>query len=337
MSHSEPPPSNTPSILGISNAVNDILSPVDEAFLAAHPQLVKGDTTLCQSEDEFDALMRDMGETYKIIGGGTASNTMSILSPLGIECAFTGHAGDDEMADFFTQSLESSGIKVHLHRAKTNTGCIFCFTTPDGERTMHTHLSHDTDFQPDHIPADWLASYDYILGCGYLFYYPQAPQIFARIFDVAEANNTRVVMGLGASESIVKPYREEILTFKNRLHILFANENEAMTLFGVNTFEDTIEPAREFADMVVLTHNVKGGVVVAGDQTWRYNVEAPETPVDNTGAGDAFAAGFLYGHLRGESVERCLAYAKATSAETVKHVGARPHVDWQKVIAAISV
>ncbi|MBO1359076.1 adenosine kinase [Acetobacter sacchari] len=322
-------------LLGIGNAITDIVARVDADFLEQHG-LTPGSMSLIDADRA--ATLRAQIIPEKESGGGSAANTCAVAAELGARVAYLGKVADDKAGRAFSEDLRASGITFPSRpldgRESVNlsTACCVVLVTPDGQRTMNTYLGACTHFSPDDVLADVVGAAKVAYLEGYLFDPPQAQEAFRRAATIAHKAQRNVALTLSDPFCVAR-HRD---AFRDLVHghidILFANEDEICSLYQTESFEDAAMQASRDASFVVLTRSEKGSVIIRDGE--RTNVAAvPTTVVDTTGAGDAYAAGFLAGLTAGRSVEESGRLASVAASEVISHFGARPLTSLWKDIA----
>lgn len=317
-------------ILGIGNAIVDVLAPADDAFLAAQG-MTKGAMTLIDAE-RAESIYAAMGPGVENSGGSVA-NSCAVGAALGAKVGYLGKVADDPLGAVFRHDITAIG--AHFPTAPLVDGaptarCLI-LVTPDGQRTMNTFLGACVTFGEQDLDQDAIAAAKVTYLEGYLFDPPAAQAAFRRAARIARAAGRRVAISL-SDPFCVGRHRAAFRDFvRNEADILFANEHEVTALYEVASFEEAVELAAKDVSFAALTRSEKGSVVVEGDK--RVAVPAQPTKlVDSTGAGDAYAAGFLAALTRGKPVGECGRWGAIAAAEVISHFGARPQADLKALI-----
>ena len=313
-------------VLGIGNAIVDVLARADEGFLARHG-MVKGTMRLVDAE-EAERLYDAMGPAVEV-SGGSAANTIAGLAGLGARAAFIGVVRDDQLGQVFRHDITSIGVHFPTPARDhgETTGRCLVLVTPDGQRTMNTYLGASRLLGPDDVDAEAVARAKILYLEGYLFDPPPAKEAFYKAARLAHDNGGKVALTL-SDPFCVERHREEFrVLVKDEVDILFANEAEIMALYETGSFEEAREAVRPLAAIAALTRSELGSVVVAGEETHVVPAEPVSYVIDTTGAGDLYAAGFLYGLGRDLPLVDCARFGNLAAGEIISHIGARPETD----------
>lgn len=313
-------------VVGVGNAIVDILAKTDDETLN-RLELPKGHMQLISSE-EADRLYDQMGPAQEI-SGGSAANTCAGIAALGGACRFIGTVKEDQFGKVFAHDLNAIKVKYDTPFTGTDTATARClvFVTPDGERTMMTYLGACVELGPEDIADHEIKGAKVVYLEGYLFDPPRAKEAFSKAADLARANGGKVALSL-SDAFCVERHRDDFLSFiRNSVDILFANEEEIKTLFQTADLSSAAEKARHYVDIAALTQGPKGSMIIRGEETAAAPAFAVDTVVDTTGAGDLYAAGFLYGLTNGAPMESCGKLGALAASEVISHMGARPEAD----------
>ena len=310
-------------VLGIGNAIVDVLSRADDAFLSKHG-LVKGSMMLID-EQRAETLYAAMGPGVEV-SGGSCGNTMAGVASFGGRGAYIGKVRDDQLGQVFGHDLKSMGVSFDTQSATSGPATARCLilVTPDAQRTMNTYLGACTGLGPSDIDTKLVGSAHVTYVEGYLWDAPEAKKAVLKAFDAAHAAGRQVSITLSDS-FCVNRYREEFRDLvRNKVDILFGNEAEIKSLYEVETFEEALEAARKEAKIAALTRSEKGSIVIKGSETYSVPAAPVAKVVDTTGAGDLYASGFLFGLTQGKPLAECARLGGIAAAEVISHVGARP-------------
>ncbi len=320
-------------VVGIGNAILDVLAHADDAFLARHA-LAKGAMTLIDAA-QAEALYAAMGPGLEC-SGGSAANTIAALASLGGAGAFVGKVRDDQLGQVFAHDIRALGVAYDTAPATKGAPTARCliFVTPDAQRTMQTYLGASVGLGPDDVDPKRIAEAKVAYLEGYLWDPPAAKAAFRKAAHAA--NDARRLVALSLSDPFcVDRHRADFLDLVERhVDLLFANEEEIKSLYQVSTFDQALQKVRGHCQVAALTRSARGAVVVSGDEVHVIDAEPIPKVVDTTGAGDAFAAGFLYGFTHGFDLARAGAAGAIAAAEVISHVGARPEASLKDLIAA---
>ena len=310
-------------VVCIGNAIVDVLASVDDAFLADNG-LDKGIMTLID-QSQAEAIYTKMGPA-KEMSGGSAANTAAGLAALGGNSAYIGRVRDDQLGGIFGHDIRAGGVKFDSAAATDGASTARCFVlvTPDAQRTMMTYLGACTELDRDDVDPDLIAQAKVTYLEGYLWDPPKAKEAIANAAKIAHANGRKVALSL-SDPFCVERHRDTFLELiSSRVDILFANEDEIMSLFQVDSFDEAASRVSAFVEVAALTRSAAGSVIVANGEKIAVPAEAVAQVVDTTGAGDMYAAGFLYGYTQGRNMNDCARFGGVCAAEIISHMGARP-------------
>jgi sugar/nucleoside kinase (ribokinase family) len=329
-------PGTALDVVAIGNALVDVLASAHDADLEAL-DLVKG-TMVLVDQERSEAIYATMGATTEA-SGGSAANTAAGVAALGGRVAFLGRVADDQLGRAFTHDIRSVGVAFDPTPTpsvpgQSVTGHCLVLVTDDAERTMATHLGVASDFSSVDLHDGHLSSVQVVYLEGYLWEQPSAKAAMREAIEVAHAHDAAVALTV-SDPFCVEHHRAEFLELlKGDLEMLFANEEEVMSLFGSANFEDAVEAVVETGVLAVITRGAAGCVVVAATGPVVVPAAPVERVVDTTGAGDLFAAGFLYGITNGLGPEDSARLGSVCAAEVISHVGARPQADLRALAVA---
>jgi sugar/nucleoside kinase (ribokinase family) len=318
-------------VVGIGNAIVDVLAHADDRFLADHG-LNKGAMTLIDTK-AAERLYDAMGPGLEC-SGGSAANTIAALASLGGRGAFIGKVKDDQLGRVFRHDIRALGVAFETplaHKGAPTARCLI-LVTPDAQRTMQTYLGACTGLGPDDIDVETIAAAKIAYLEGYLWDPPAAKQAFLKAATAAHAAGREVALSLSDPFCVDRHRAEFIDLVERHVDVLFANEHEIMSLYQVGTFDEALQLARGHCRVAALTRSAKGAVVVSGDEVHVIDAEPVARVVDTTGAGDAFAAGFLYGLTHDMGLARAARIGAIAAAEVIGHVGARPAVPLKELV-----
>lgn len=309
-------------VLGIGNAIVDVLAHADDAFLLENG-IAKGAMTLI---DEFRALsLSEKMRAPEMASGGSAANTIAGLASLGAACAFVGKVKDDELGEVFAHDMKRIGVAYRTPKAEDGPPTARCmiFISPDGQRSMNTYLGASVELAAADMDETMAEGASIIYLEGYLWDPPAAKAAIRGAIAAAKRAKSRVAFTL-SDPFCVGRWRTEFLDLlRNDVDIFFANEHEILSLFEVEDFDEALQRTRALGKIAALTRSEKGAVIANGKEMHVIDAE-PATVVDTTGAGDLFAAGFLFGLARKKPLGVCGRMGALAAAEVVSHVGPRP-------------
>jgi sugar/nucleoside kinase (ribokinase family) len=317
-------------VVGIGNAIVDIIARCDEGFLTKH-DLAKGFMRLIDAH-EAARLYEAMGPAIER-SGGSAANTIAGLASFGAKCGFIGRVAADQFGGIFRHDIRSQGVAYETAPAMEGAPTARCLilVTPDGERTMNTFLGASVGFTPEDLDAAMLGAARIVYLEGYLFDKEEAKAAFRQAAKEAKKAGAKVALSLSDAFCVDRNRADFQAFVREGADIVFANEKEITSLYEVNSFEEAADAALQDCEMAVLTRSEAGSVIVAAAETTEIAAWPVQEVVDVTGAGDLYAAGFLYGLTRGASLAECGRLGSLTAAEVIGHIGARPETPLRKL------
>jgi len=310
-------------VIGIGNALVDVLCHESEAFLDLHG-LVKGTMHLVD-EARARQLYDAMGPAVEV-SGGSAANTIVGVASFGGRAHYVGKVRDDQLGEVFSHDLRATGVGYTTATATSgpSTGRCLIVVTPDAQRTMTTYLGASTQLGPADVDARLIARGRILYLEGYLFDPPAAQEAFRVAAGVAHAAGRKVALTL-SDPFCVDRHRAAFLDLvEHHVDILLANEAEICALYQVRDFDAALQRVRRHCEIAALTRSARGSVVVGGGEVHVVDAQPVDAVVDTTGAGDLYAAGFLFGLSRGMGLATCGRLGSLAAAEVISHVGARP-------------
>ena len=332
------PPVNLTSVDGVSldaltigNALVDVLATVDEGFLVRE-NIVKGSMNLVdiKRSKHLHSLVNSRTE----MSGGSAANTAYGLASLGGKAGFIGKISADRLGESFSHDLETVGVKFFpgVTCETEDTGRCLIVVTPDGNRTMNTFLGAASLLDAADISKTAVQSAAVVFLEGYLFDKDAAKEAFRTAAEYAHAAGRKVALTLSDSFCVDRHRADFLSLVKNDIDILFSNEDELKALYQVDSINDGLHQLRDNCEFAAVTRNEHGSVVIDGDEVVIIDAEPVESVVDATGAGDMYAAGFLYGFVRGKPIEQCGKIGSIVASEVITHMGPRPLVPLTTVV-----
>ena len=321
-------------ILGIGNAIVDVLASTDDAFISKH-DMRKGSMQLISAE-QAHTLYTAMPPGQET-SGGSAANTCAVAAGLGARAAFLGKVADDDLGRAFRHDITAAGVYYPtdaLHGAAPTARCLI-LVTPDAQRTMNTYLGACVGFAADDLDEATIRDSAVTYLEGYLFDPPEAQQAFARAAAIAHEAGRQVALSLSDAFCVGRHRDAFRALIRDHVDILFANETEICSLYEENEFEAAAERARADIPLSALTRGADGSTILRGNE--RIDIEAaPATLVDTTGAGDAFAAGFLTAYVGGRGLGVAGRLGSLAAASVIGQFGARPHGDLRALAQSIA-
>ena len=318
-------------VLGIGNAIFDVLVQTDEGFLASHG-MTKGGMALID-EARAASIYRDMGAATEM-SGGSAANTIVGIANLGARAAYVGKVRDDQIGRLYRHDIRAAHVAFETRPASGGpaTGCSYILVTPDGERTMNTYLGAAQELTPDDIDAAQVAASRILYLEGYLWDPKSAKQAFVKASTIAHDAGRQVALTL-SDAFCVDRYRGEFLDLMRNgtVDLVFANEAELHSLYQTSDFDTALKQFRSDIALGVVTRSERGCVVASKDGVIAVPAFPVERVVDTTGAGDLFAAGFLFGLVRNAGQENAGRLGALAAAEIIQHIGARPQVSLKEL------
>ena len=323
----------TLDVVGIGNAIVDVLAHADDGFIDAHG-LTKGAMALIDAA-QAEALYGEMGSAMEI-SGGSAANTIAGIAALGGRGAYIGKVRDDQLGAVFAHDIRAAGVGFETPMATDGAPTARCLilVTPDAERTMNTYLGACVELGPDDVDPALIEAAQVTYLEGYLWDPPGAKEAFRKAHGIAHGAGRRVSLSL-SDPFCVDRYRAEFTDLvADHIDILFANEDEIMSLYQVDSFAAALDKVRGHCQVAALTRGGQGSVVVSGETVHEVAAAPVAQVVDTTGAGDLYAAGFLHGFTEGWALDDCARLGGIAAAEVISHMGARPEADLAKLKAA---
>lgn len=310
-------------VVAIGNAIVDIIGRCDDEFLVAHGA-AKGAMTLVDA-DRVAALYASMGPGIEA-SGGSAANTMAGLASFGGKAAFIGKVADDEFGKIFKHDINAIGVTFDSAAVAGGDPTARCLilVTPDGERTMNTYLGISTDLDIHQVDPALIRDSGVVYLEGYLFDKPAAKAAFREAVTIANAAGRQVALTLSDAFCVGRHRAEFLDLIRSGIAILFANESEITALYETTNFDEAARRAAADTKLAALTRSEKGSIIISGGSSIAIPVAPVAKVIDSTGAGDLYAAGFLFGISQGYDLEKSGRLASLAAAEIISHVGARP-------------
>ena len=320
-------------VLGIGNAIVDILAHTDDRFLVREG-LEKGAMALVDAERASE-LYEKVGPAVEC-SGGSAANTIAGLASLGGRGAFIGKVCDDQLGRVFRHDIRGLGVSFETPAVADGppTATSLVLVSPDAERTMQTYLGACVELGPEDIHEDQISAAAVIYLEGYLWDPPMAKAAFLKAADMAHGNDRKVSLSLSDPFCVDRHRTDFVDLVSNHVDILFANEEEIIALCRTEDFDTALQAVRGHCEIVALTRGAKGSVVLAGDEIYIVSAKPVDQLVDTTGAGDAYAAGFFFGMSQNKDLARCAHIGNIAAAEVIQHIGARPDRPLKELVEA---
>jgi adenosine kinase len=317
-------PATQYDVLGIGNAIVDLIARTEEDFLVRHA-MNKGSMTLID-EPRAEAIYASMGPAIEI-SGGSAANTIAGVASFGARGAFVGKVKDDTLGKAFSHNIRATGVTFQTPLAADGPSTARCYVlvTPDGERTMNTYLGAAQNLSPADLDEKQIAGAGIIYLEGYLWDPPKAKEAFRKAAEIAHGAGRKVALTLSDSFCVDR-YRDEFLNLMRTgaVDLVFANESELHSLYQTADFDSALAAVRNDVKLAVVTRSEKGCVVVSRESNEAVRAAPIDKFVDATGAGDLFAAGFMVGLARDRDHRTAAQLGALAAAEVIQHLGARP-------------
>ena len=306
-------------ILGIGNAIVDVICKVDESFIEQN-NLTKSTMKLFFDENEFKQLSTNL-KIEKTVSGGSVANSIVGLSQLGDQVGFIGKVSDDDFGSKYEEGLKKENVEYFYSKKKEDlpTGTCLIFVTPDSERTMCTFLGTAGKINENDVNSEAIKKSEILFLEGYLWDEGEPK----KAFDKAINNANKVAMSLSDLFCVDRHKPHFLNLVKNKLNITFANEQEITSLIEAKNFNEVIDFSKQLNKLVVITRGEKGAIAINGEEISESDVKKNLKIVDLTGAGDLFAAGFLHGHVNKLSTKECLEKGTEMSSKVIQQIGAR--------------
>ena len=306
-------------ILGIGNAIVDVICRVDESFINQN-NLTKSTMKLFFDENEFKNLLKNL-KIEKTVSGGSVANSIVGISQLGNKTGFIGKISDDEFGINYEEGLKKEYVEYFYSKKKEElpTGTCLILVTPDSERTMCTFLGTAGKICEKDVSSDAIKKSELIFLEGYLWDEGEPK----KAFDKAINHANKVAMSLSDLFCVDRHKPHFLNLVKNKIDITFANEQEIMSLIEARNFEEVINFSKQLNKLIIVTRGEKGAIAINGDEVFENDIQKDLKIVDLTGAGDLFAAGFLHGYINKLTTKQCLEKGTEMSSRVIQQIGAR--------------
>lgn len=317
-------------VVGIGNAIVDVIAQAEDAFLARQG-LTKGSMQLIDAA-RAEALYAAMGAALEM-SGGSAGNTLAGIASLGGAGAYIGKVSNDELGRVFSHDMRAIGVRFDTAplTAGPPTARSLILVTPDAQRTMNTFLGACVELGPEDIEPKLIASAQVTYLEGYLFDPPRAKAAFQKAAELAHAAGRKVSLTLSDAFCVGRYRAEFRALIEGHIDILFANEAEITSLYETSHFDEALRAVRGHCEVAALTRSEHGSVVVTREETQAIPAQRIDQLVDTTGAGDLYAAGFLYGLTHGRDLASSGRLGSLAAAEVIGHYGARPETSLKEL------
>lgn len=318
-------------VVGIGNALVDVIAHADEEFLTEY-KLVKGSMTLVETDRALE-LYQAIGTKVEM-SGGSAANTVCGVASLGGTAAYVGKVSDDDLGTTFGHDLRAVGVRFAPGERDNEapTGRCVIVVTPDAERTMNTFLGASSLLTPDDVDFDLIANAEVLYMEGYLFDRDDAKAAF-RVAAVHAHRHGRIVSLTLSDAFCVERHRDDFRRLvTDEVDILFGNAEELVSLYETDTFAEAVTAVRADCPIAVVTMGERGSLVITPSEVIESSAHPVSHVVDTTGAGDLFAAGFLFAYTRGDELAECARIGGIAAAEVIAHIGPRPLVELRSLL-----
>ena len=309
-------------ILGIGNAIVDVLAKVNDEFLVKN-KLIKGSMKLIE-KPEFENLKKNI-KIEKIVAGGSVANTMSGIAHLKGKASFIGKINSDNFGDIYKKSLQDINVNFSYNEKNEDlpTGASIILITPDSERTMCTYLGVSSHLSANDINEKNITDHELIFLEGYLWDKGISAKMFKHAIDIAKKNRTKIAMSLSDIFCVNRHKQDFYDLLINDLDILIGNENEINELTNKKNLLESINQLKEFKKLIVITRSEKGSLAIQDGEIINCNCIKVKQIIDLTGAGDLFAAGFLKEYLDTSKIKKCLEMGSIAASQIIQKIGAR--------------
>ncbi|MDC0532633.1 adenosine kinase [Candidatus Pelagibacter sp.] len=306
-------------ILGIGNAIVDVICKVDENFIIEN-NLTKGTMKLIFDENEFKKLLTGL-KIEKTVSGGSVANSIVAISQLGNEVGFIGKVSNDEFGCKYEEGLKKENVKYFYSKKneELSTGTCLILVTPDSERTMCTFLGIAGKINENDIGSEIIKQSEIIFLEGYLWDEGEPKKAFEKAINIAKKS----AMSLSDQFCVERHKAQFLGLVKNKLDIVFANEQEITSLIEAKNFDEVINFSKQLDKLMIITRGKKGAIAINGKNIYETGIQKNLKILDLTGAGDLFAAGFLHGYIKNFTLNECLAKGTEMSARIIQQIGAR--------------
>ena len=318
-------------VVGIGNAIVDVLIQTEDSFLEKH-SLNKGSMALLNDEDA-EKLYSSIGAGVES-SGGSAANTLAGLAQLGSNAGFIGRVRNDQLGAIFTHDIRSVGARFETAQKTSGPPTARCliFVTPDAQRTMCTYLGASVFLEPEDLDLSMVKQTKVLYLEGFLWDHPAAKRAFIAAANACKSSGGKVALSLSDSFCVNRHRKSFLTLLEDHIDILFANEAEIMSLYEVKEFQKAIDKVQDKCEVAALTCGGKGSVILSKEEQIKIEPYEFGPLIDTTGAGDLFASGFLHGYINGESLLRCGQIASICAGQIVTQLGPRSRVSLKRLV-----
>lgn len=320
-------------VVAIGNAIVDVLSFCDDAFIAKQ-EMRKGTMQLIDAE-RAEQLYAAMGPSTEV-SGGSAANTLAGMADLGSKTAFIGKVNTDELGKIFRHDMNAIGVEFKTPDATNGVPTARCLiaVTPDGQRTMNTFLGAAGEIHTKDVDDALIGQAQVFYGEGYMWDLEVTKTALRHAFDVARKAGTKIAFTLSDVFCVERSREDYLAMIKNDFDILFCNHDEAQALYPGKSFDEVLDLLQGQCEIIAVTCGSKGSIILTSDARIKVDAIWVHEVVDTTGAGDLYAAGFLYGYTRGLPLAECGRLGSACASDIITHLGARAQKPLKRLLVA---
>jgi sugar/nucleoside kinase (ribokinase family) len=326
-------PTKPYDVVAIGNAIVDVLAPCDDAFIAAQ-EMRKGTMQLINAE-RAEQLYNAMGQAARV-SGGSAANTLAGMADLGSKTAFIGKVKADELGGIFRHDMNAIGVEFKTPDATNGIPTARCLiaVTPDGQRTMNTFLGAAGEIHKEDVDTALIAKAKVFYGEGYMWDMDCTKAALRHAFAAARAAGSKIAFTLSDVFCVERSREDYLKMIDEDFDILFCNKEEAQALYPGKSFEEILDTLQGKCEVVAVTCGAKGSIILTAKERIQINAAPVHEVVDTTGAGDLYAAGFLFGYTKGLPLMECGRLGSACAGDIITHLGARAQKPLKRLLAA---
>ena len=323
----------TYDVVAIGNAIVDVLAFADDAFIEAQ-HMRKGAMQLIDANDA-ERLYQAMGQATEV-SGGSAANTLAGMADLGSKTAFIGKVHTDDLGRIFRHDMNAIGVEFTTPEATNGVPTARCLivVTPDGQRTMNTYLGAAGEIHTDDVDTALISNAQIFYGEGYMWDLDVTKTALRHAFATAKQAGTKIAFTLSDVFCVERSREDYLAMIKNDFDILFCNSDEAAALYPGKDFDEILKTLQGQCEVIAITCGSKGSIILTPKERIDVDAIRVHTVVDTTGAGDLYAAGFLYGHTRGLPLAECGRLGSACASDIITHLGARAQKPLKRLLVA---